>query len=624
MGFRQYTPEEWGDEIEAGLDFRRKFGLEGTWGEIEAMYYNVHPSMANDGPNIIMSTMDSLLSTLTVPNPAIMVKPEHPEAVDKAQIVESLDNTLLRELKVRDEVDTCALHAGLMGTGIIKIGYDSEFGYDPKFDIGGVLKLGITATQFGDTPGHKIETNSAIAAGMPWVKAVDPRDIVVPWGTHRLSMAPWIAHRFVRQIDDLDADPKYYNTTELLPSLTMEDFVQSYTSTMRIWRSPTSTDRDNLGKARRFTHTKRGSRELEYVELYEIHDRRTGEILVVAPNYHHFLRRDVNALQIDNKLPFAALSFTPKTRSFWTTSDAYYLQAIQMEISDLAVQRTKIRRLAVLKFLYDKDVLDQDELDKLLSPDVGAAAAIRSGQDISKAIVPLTTHPDQTLIMEEEHLRRNGREQIGFSRNQLGEFSPGRKTATEAGIVKQASDLRMSRRGLAVKNLYEDIIGIVNGIVFEHWTIPRYIEVIGQQQAETWQKISGTSLKSRYSYDVNFVDDSELRARRIEALQLYSVLMQDPSVDPVGLRQYISDQYNDPAFTRVFNADIQNAMQAMRLAGGVLNPASLNSGGAGGASGGRGGQVGSPGVSAVQGVNGQGSQASGPPQGLLAGGRIGN
>ncbi len=623
MGFRQFDPLEWGLEIQSGLDYRRKFGLEGVWGDLEAMYYNVHPSMANDGPNIIMSTMDSLLSTLTVPTPAIMVKPEHPEAVNKAPIVEVVDNVLLRELKLRDEVDTAALHAGLFGVGIIKAGYDSEYGFDPRYDLGGSLKMGFTLTQFGKEGDRRIETDSTVTPGMPWVKAVDPRDIIVPWGTFRLNSTPWITHRFVRHIDDLQADPKYSNTNRVIPSLSMENFVQSYSSTMRVFRSGGSTD-PNTGRPSRMTHTKRGSRDLAYVELFEIQDRRTGRIMVIVPDYDQFLRNDINALQIDNVLPYASVSFTPKARAFWTTSDAYYLQAIQMEISDLAVQRTKIRRLAVLKFLYDGDVLEDDELAKLLSPDVAAAAKISSGSDIQKAIFPLQTHPDQTLILEEEHLRKNSREQIGFSRNQLGEFSGGRKTATEASIVKGASDLRMSRRGLAIKTLYQDIIGIINGIIFKHWTLPRYAEVIGQQYAEQWQRFSGTSLKSRYSYDVNFVDDEQLRARRIEALQIYQMMIQDPAVDPAGLRLYLSDAFNDPQFARVFNADIQSAMQGLRLQAGVLDPASLNSGGAGGPNRGGGGSSGGASVSGGQNQNGQGAGAGGSSQGLLAGGRIGN
>ncbi|MHA2265601.1 MAG: hypothetical protein ACXAEN_24685, partial [Candidatus Thorarchaeota archaeon] len=333
MAFRQFNPDEWANEIDSGLDFRKKFGIESVWGELEAMYYNVHKSMANDGPNIIMSQVDALLSSLTVPNPAVTVKPENPDAVSRTPLVETLDNVLLRELGIQDEVDTAELHAALFGCGICKIGFDSEYGYAPNMDIGGPLKIGFTLTQIGKKGDRRIEHDSGVAPGMPWVKAVDPRDVVVPWGTHRLTNCPWIAHRFVRQIDDLKADPKYQNTSRLEPTLSMEDFVDTYRSTVRLWQPSSSTIARGGRSSRRFTHTKRGSREVEFIELYEIHDKRTKEILVIAPGHPSFLRQEINALQIDNKLPFASISFTPKSRSFWTTSDAYYLQAIQMEIS---------------------------------------------------------------------------------------------------------------------------------------------------------------------------------------------------------------------------------------------------------------------------------------------------
>jgi hypothetical protein len=290
-----------------------------------------------------------------------------------------------------------------------------------------------------------------------------------------------------------------------------------------------------------------------------------------------------------------------------------------MEVSDLAVQRTKIRRISVVKFLYDKNMINDEELEKLLSPEVGAAAAVEAGGDLTKAITTLQTHPDQTLILEEEHIRKNLREQIGFSRNQLGEFSGGRRTATEARVVDRSSVKRLSRRGLAIKRLYESAIAIINGIVFEHWTTPRYIEVLGQQNTQTWEQITGPDIKSRYSYKVEFTDDEEVRQRRIEAINMYMLLVQDPSIDPIALRLYIADQYNDPAFARLFNADIQRAMQAMRIAGGVVQPQTPQQGGSGQAAGRSAGGAGSP--SMLSTTNGQGAQQARQGVSQLAGGR---
>lgn len=587
---KQQTPERWLEEIEHGLEYRRKFGLEDLWGTFEAIYYNTHESMMNDGPNIFLSQGDAMLSTITVPSAQVRVRPTKPEEVDKAPLVEALDNTLLRELNIEQEVESAALHAYLFGRGILKIGYDSEWGYDPEYDLGGSLQLGLTLTQLTSKGDRRIEYDSSVTPGSPWIRALMPHDFVVPWGVKEISHSPWVAHRFIRHIDDLRADRKY-NTSRLEPSISMEDFVNSYRVTSR-------------PRMRNHVNT----RKPEYVEMYEIHDRRTGKIFVVTANHDKFLRNDDNALQIDNQLPFVSVGFTPRARAFWTTPDVFYLYYIQNELSDVARQRTKQRRISTLKFLYDEGKISEEELQKILSPEVGVAGKVESGVgDISTAVIKLDNSPNQQLGVEEELLRSNAREQIGFSRNQLGEYTGGRKTATEVSAVDRSSQLRMSRRGLAIKRLYEDSVRIINGIVFSYWTLPRYVSVMGEENAERWLRVNGPMLKGRYAYNVTFTDESALEARKLQALELYGMLAADPSVDPVELRNFLVNQVNDPAFARLFNADVRNAVSQVQQGGGAVRSPSRPGGE-------------SP-VAVLQRQNGQAGQQG--PTGLLAGGRPG-
>jgi len=588
---RYTTPDQWIEELEYGLEYRRRFGVEDLWGSFEAIYYNVHESMMNDGANIFLSQGDAMLSMITVPSARVKVTATKPEEVDKAPIVETLDNTLITELDLATEMETASLHAYLFGRGIIKIGYDSEWGYDPSMDIAGDLQLGLTLTQLDAKGKRRIEYDSTIAPGSPWARAVMPHDIVVPWGVKEIDATPWIAHRVVRHIDDLRADSKYENTQRLQPNTSIQDFVESYRSTQK----PIAVSRGNTRKA-------------EYVEFYEIHERRTGKIIAIAKDHDKFLRREDNTLQIDNRLPFTSMSFTPRSRAFWTTPDVFYLYHIQNELSDVARQRTKQRRISTLKFIYNEDAISEEEVQKLLSPDVGVAAKATSGQDLSRIITKLDNTPNLQLAQEEDLLRANAREQIGFSRNQLGDYSGGRKTATEVATVDQSSRLRMSRRGVQVKRMYEDTIRTINNVVFQYWTLPRYVAAIGTERGTEWLKINGPALRGRYSYNVEFTEAGELQNRKLEALQLYGMLGQDPSIDPVALRNYLAAQINDPSFERLFNADIRAAMSEMRANGGA-RPTSKPTGQSGG-------------VSQLLAQNGQNPQQA--PTGLLAGGGIGS
>ena len=547
MAFKEFKTHEWIQEIEHGLEYRRQYGVEDKWGELEAVYYNVHKSMMNDGPNILLSQGDSMLSSITVPRPIFLVSATSPEGVEAAPILESLDNKLLDALDMRTEVERAKLHAFLFGRGIVKIGYDSEWGYDPSLDVGGSLQLGLTLTQLDKRGTRRLEYDRTVKAGMPWVRAVPPHDIVVPWGTVKLDNTPWIAQRFVRHIDDLKADAKYINTRNLMPQLSMRDFVQSYRSTRT-----TTVGRTN-------------TRDPEFVEMYEIHDRRTGKVFVVTADHNKFLRNQVDALQINNSLPYESIAFTPVSRAFWVTPDAFYLYFAQSELSDIAIQRTKQRRIATLKFLYDEDAIEESELAKILSPEVGTAAKVTGQRDLRKVIMKLENTPNPSLQGEEELLRANAREQIGFSRNQVGEFTGGRKTATEVQKVDQASKLRLSRRGLASERLYQGIIRRVNDLIFENWTLPRFVEVIGPQLTQKWIKVSGSQLKAAYNYSVKFTDQTEARGRKMEALQLYALLSKDPTVDAIALRQFLVGEFNDPEFGRIFDASIQSALQQSQL-----------------------------------------------------------
>ena len=54
MSLKKTTAQEYLDEITAGLAYRRRFGLEDAWLDIEAKFHGV--SLATDtGPNIVQS-----------------------------------------------------------------------------------------------------------------------------------------------------------------------------------------------------------------------------------------------------------------------------------------------------------------------------------------------------------------------------------------------------------------------------------------------------------------------------------------------------------------------------------------------------------------------------------------
>ena len=158
--------DDWVVELNAALEFRKRFGKEAQWPTLEALFYNEHASQVMEGPNLIMSNGDALLSALNVPNPSITVKAKRSDCLDKAKVLERIDEGLMVDLDIKTEMELAVLHAYMHGKGILKIGFDSEFGYDPELDIFGG-QGGMTLSQF-DRKGNRIEFAN-VSPGMPWV-----------------------------------------------------------------------------------------------------------------------------------------------------------------------------------------------------------------------------------------------------------------------------------------------------------------------------------------------------------------------------------------------------------------------------------------------------------------------
>ena len=543
------SPEEWMIEIDNGLEYRRQFAKEDAWRQLELDYTNDDAGNCTVGSNLIYAMGDSLTSSLCVPDPEFLLSPEHPAGVKRVPVVEAVDNWLVRKLKIKREIDDAILNSYLYSQAILKIGYDSEFGWSPYYDIGAQNNLtGLTLTQF-DKKGNRIEYGSA-QPGMPWISAVLPHDIVVPWGVKNLDSAPWIAHRVIRLNSFIKKDPKYKNTSRLEPAVSMEGFVHSYGHVM-------ASKRKGLSESLR-KYSGEINKQCIFNVLWEIHDKMTGRVFVVSPDHDKFLRNSVDALQIDG-LPFVSGTLVKHPRAFWSTPQAFYLGQIQKNEEDIATIGYKQRRINILKFIANEKSMSKDEVDKLISGDVGAVAFAKGTTPLKDSFMAVGQGNNMALSLESDANRADARDAIGFSRNQLGEFDDSsRRTAREATFVKQGSELRTSKRTGMVVDLYIDAITKINKICFNYWKMPRYM-MVGNE----FVKFTGDELKGDYLYDVTLSTKRNIsRAqRKIESIQMVAQLAQIPGVDINALKQYISDASADPQFPAMLGMGQQGQQQ---------------------------------------------------------------
>jgi len=522
------------DAVMNGLRFQVKYAKSNNW----STYKNYYRHEFKEGiipVNLVFSILRSVVPQIYFRNPAAVVTATKPglEFELHARLVEDIDNWLLREVGVKYQIKKMITDAFLCGIGNGFIGYDSEYGFDPKKTIGEDGQASLTKF---DKKGYRIEYNAYVNPGMPWFLRARPEDTVYPWGCESAQNAEWVAMRVFRPLNDIKSDIKYKNTKELVGSYTQQR------------TSPSGATRDEWNDAELKDH--------EWVELWQVRDAKTGKIVVFTMNHPDFLREDTDVLQIDG-IPVETLVFNPDPDYIYGIPDARIIEPQLLELNEIRTQAMKHRRIDIAKVLYKKGAIKKEELDKLFSENVQAGVEVDSDGLITDAVYPLPTGAS-TILADLERMgdvvRSDVRESVGFSRASVGEYQG--KThisAKETDVVNWANQIRVDERRDIVADLLTNIIRKFNQVIFTHWTQPIVRSVVGPDGAKYWIKFTPSDIKAEYTYKVdpsNAVPVDQ-RTKRQEAMEMVNAwanmnmgLVKQGIPAPIEMQRYFFSQFD--------------------------------------------------------------------------------
>jgi len=286
----------------------------------------------------------------------------------------------------------------------------------------------------------------------------------------------------------------------------------------------------------------------QWVELWEVHDKRTGLVMALTLTHNKFLRFEQDFLQYHG-LPARVLGFNEDPDYFWWTPDARLIQTQQLEINDIRTMARKHRRVGLLKMLADKN-MDAKELEKLLDGDPKTVARVDVGAqgDIRKMVAFLQSHVPPDLISYAAEVREDVREIVGFSRNQTGSFEApsGRRTATEANIVRAAAMIRIDERRDIMADHLVSIVKGYNSIIFDNWTDTRVVDIIGPKGARLWVKFRGSNLQGNFKYEVNPEEQTpqDQSTRRADAESFMGMASKIPGMNLPYIMQQWARQFD--------------------------------------------------------------------------------
>ena len=566
------TPDQWGDLITQAELYQQKAGNSKAWGEYRDFYRGDFPEwvtgMASLPLNITFAQARSAIPKVYFRNPYINVSPRvigtqanDPIADIRARMVEGVDNMLVQEMGLKRTMKSGALSCFLCGKAVWKVGFDSQYGYNPSDSF---IEFGATQGEEEEDvsqrnkKGDRIEYDSRVKSNMPWVRLIDLDQFLVPYGSKEMEDMAWADHIIVRPTQDLADDTKYTGVKGM-----------SGTHLDRLLR--------NSNKGALLTEMER---HLDLTEIHEIRDRKRERLIAIVTKDGNQVVRDVHdPFQIEG-LPFVAMHWNEDPEYFWCPSDAKIIEPQQLEINEVNTQAMLHRKIALLKILYDNNILDLDDINNLESSEVGIAVGIDGPVDESKIRI-LQPHIPPDLVIWKNQVLSDVRLLLGQAKQEQGEEGSVRKSSFESQAIHAGSEIRMDEKRDAMADALGEIMRKVNQMIFKFWSVDRVAQVVGIDGARYWVNYNKESIRGEYNLkvDVESMTPHTKALKRKELIQLIQALAQNPRANIDYLLRQLMREFDWLDVMKVLPEGNPNVMSANEFTGqqqGMMNnPAKL-------------------------------------------------
>ena len=512
-------------QIRKGIAYRKKYTSEAQWPRWRQYYRGQWPR-GTLPVNLFFRMLRTTVPRIYFRNPSISVQPSKPGVEQQvfARLIERIDNKLMRTMRIKNQLKQMIHNTWMFGTGIGKRGFGQEFHPTPDIISGGVDPM---ATGQGRMLA-KTEYHASVQDEMPWFLENPTGGYIVPSGSRNFQECRWYAGWYRRPLDDLQEDPRFKNTNTLKGSQHSEHKLRPDSS---IVEGPTNE-----------------------VDLVEVRDTKTKKAFIFAP-YGDTDKKTLfygdDTMQVNGRTPFYTTVFNPDDEVCWGVPDSVILEPQQLEMNEIRTLEMKHRRLTLIKMFYKDKSLDISAIEKALDGEV--LGAVKVNGELSDVEFRQTGEVPRDLMLAGREVMEDVRENMGFSRNQFGNYAEGSadRTATESRIVQVASEIRIDERRDAIADLIVDLFEDIHVDIFDRWDDDIVVQVIGPDSMPVWVAFKPAMLKAA-QYELQVDPDSAVpetkEVRQQKAMMTYERLKTNPLIDPQLLTQYLLHEMHGVQF----------------------------------------------------------------------------
>lgn len=482
---------------------------------------------------VSFATINTIFPAVSVNNPKITVTANHPDLTNVAETVEAVVNHWWVHFDFQDEFRAAVKDYLILGHGWIKCTYlySEEDKQRPPDEMQG---------EFEDKLNEKYQAIEArpqdaalfpsdeeifdliptvakvVMEDHPQIERVSPFDMFVDPDASRLYDAKWLAQRIAVPYD-VAKDNKDWKA-KLRKDF--EDRKQSMKKDDGFYDDQIDKDRD-------------------YIFVFEHYNLEEGTVCLMTLDGDDFLLPPT-PIPYDFGQPFVMLRNYDIPEKFYPMGELECLRPLQLELD--FTRSYQLRDLAnhVRKYVTRKGTLDDDNMGRLSSPVDGEVISIEESAteqpQMAVALMQSLDIPQQTYQMSgviQDDMTRTS----GVSDYEMGQMPETRRTATEAGIIKDASNARSADKLAQIENSLSKIARRVIQLGQQYITSDQMARMKNVNGNITWMPFNRDEIQGEFDFDVEAgsTQPNNESFRRQAALQLMDALSSPlfaPQPDP--------------------------------------------------------------------------------------------
>lgn len=530
--------------IEAARKWRQNHDYDAVWRLMIDMYKGKQfPKGSSEEDriaiNLMFSTINVIFPSITVNYPKIMLMANSPEMEDRASITEAVINYWWEHYGFQNEFRKAVKDYLMIGHGWVKTRwiYEEDSEERPEDEIFAEIEEQVRQIEQFAIMNPEMEedlpsTEDVIAQidvemlvvreDRPAVERVSPFDMFVdPHATATTEMK-WLSQRLHRTVNEVNNDDRYERSAR-----------------MRV--KPTDSTNKDPNDPRRDNHIK--DNDDGRVELWEFYDLETNEFCVFAEGSNEFLVKPQQSPFYGGH-PFEMIRNYDVPDHFYPIGDLEMVSNLQDELNKTRSQMMNFRKKDARKYLVREasfGTAGRQALESNLDNQLVPVIDDRPFSEVVAPVPQVSMNPE--MYNHTETIESNINTVTGVNEYARGNATAGRRTATEASIIQDASNVRVADKLARVEEFISNVARKVVQLAQHYLTEEQVARVVGTRDQVLWIPFKPSDIEGEYDFRVKggSTQPQNESSRRNEAMMLMQVLAPfvGQFVDPFKLLQYV-------------------------------------------------------------------------------------